>query len=136
MSNLTINAGDVYPVDPSACLFLDGIAGATIAAGETAYLDSATNTYKLADSNGAPALSVVKGIAMQSVVANQPIKLCYGGIINIGAGTPGTPYYQSATAGKVCPHGDLTTNDRVVRIGDCVAANRLNVSIFNTQVTL
>lgn len=135
MANLSITATNVIPA--SGYSYQDGIAGATIAAGETVYLDSATDTFKLADSNGTAAASAVRGIALHSVVSGQPIRVVTGGTVAIGAVmTAGVSYYQSATAGKLCPYADLTTNDRVVHVGYAATTGNLVLRIFETGVTL
>lgn len=106
MADLTITATSVVKgTNPSV---IQGTAGATITAGQTVYLDTTTNTYKLADGDGASPLYVVAGVALNGAATGQPLTIQTGGDITIGATVAsGIPYFQSATAGGICPAADL-----------------------------
>lgn len=116
MADLTITAANV--------LFTSGTketrnAGASITAGQAVYLDSATDTYKLAQCDGTAAEYAVRGIALHAAGTGQPLTIALtGAVINIGATTAKTTtYVLSAAAGGVAPQADLTSGQRIVRIG-------------------
>ena len=108
MADLSITAASVVP--GSRARILPGTAGATITAGQTVYLDSTTNTYKLADANSSAATAAVVGIAMNGASAGQPISvnvedddLTVGATLSMSAPV----YVQSATAGGIAPSADI-----------------------------
>lgn len=135
MAALTITAANVLP--GSNAETRQGTAGATITQGQVVYLDSATNTYKLADTNGAAALRSPAGIALNGASAGQPLMVQTGGDITIGATlTAGTAYYLGGTAGTIVPVGDLTTGDYPVIIGIAKSTTVLAVKIVESGVAL
>jgi hypothetical protein len=89
-----------------------GIAGATIAAGQQVYVDSAdSNKVKLGDNNLSAAAADVKGIALHGSANGQPLSYVEedpdftpGATLTVG-----TIYAASATAGGICPVADLTS---------------------------
>lgn len=90
-----------------------GIAGATITAGQMVYLDTATNTYKLAKADAA-ATSVVAGQCLDGGVSGRNIYINGPGVIgNPGfTSTAGTIYVLAAdTAGAIAPWADLGTGN-------------------------
>lgn len=115
MADLSITAANVLK-DGSAGT-TSGTAGVTILAGEALYLDSVTNTLKLAVATSAAAAAFV-GIALHGAAAGQPITYITGGLLTIGATVAlGQVYCVSATAGKICPYGDLVSTNFVSIIG-------------------
>lgn len=134
MSDLSITAANVVPA--ANAILIDGIAGATIAAGQLCYKDS-TNQYQLSDANGAAALRTVDGIAVNSASSGQPIKLQTGGDLNPGATVVvGKPYVLSATAGGIAPVTDLATGHYVSTIGIGTTASNISVKIHNSGVAV
>lgn len=115
-----------------------GTAGATIAIGQVVYLDSATSTIKLADSDGAVALKAAVGIAVSGAATGQYMwYLPTGSIFTMNAGlTAGTTYFLSNTAGGICPFADLGAGDYVVRIGYAASTTSFVVDIKDYGVTL
>lgn len=118
-ADLTITAANLIPVAGynAESQFL---AGATITRGQTVYLDTSTNTWKLADCDlsAAAAGSAGFGISLSDAVSGQPMFVQTDGDLGFGAIlTVGQIYCISATAGGICPYGDLTTNGRVTIIG-------------------
>jgi len=89
-----------------------GMAGATIVPGNVLYLDSTTNTLKLADGD-LDTESIVVGIALDSAISGRVCTYAPpGAVINIGATvTLGTIYVLSLTAGAICPWADIGTGD-------------------------
>ena len=111
---------------------------ASITAGQWVYLDSSTNRYLLADSNSATAeAKKAGGIALNGAALNQPLAVCTGGDVTIGATlTPGQPVYLSETPGGLQPAADLAAGENVCLIGLAKSATVLNVAIQTPGVTL
>lgn len=87
-----------------------GTAGASITAGQSLYLDTTTSTLKLADADASTSTCLGAGIALHAASSGQPISYVTGGFFTPGATlTKGMVYTVSATAGGICPIGDLTT---------------------------
>ncbi len=108
MTDISVTAASVTWV--SGVREAKGIAGATITPGQAIYLDTTTNTYKLADANVAAA-AVVAGVALDSAVSGRPFLFAPpGAVINFGATlAAGTIYELSETAGGICPSADIGT---------------------------
>lgn len=90
-------------------------AGATVAAGQVCYLDTATNTYKLAQATSAT-LAAAAGISIDGGVSGRDMFVAGpGSVINVGfTTTAGTIYVLSAgAAGGIAPWADLTTGNYV-----------------------
>lgn len=136
MADLTITAADV--VAGSGARTRTGTAGASIVAGEVVYLDSATNTYKLADCDSATAgVRSPDGFALHGSLSGQPLTVLESGPITLGAVlTAGVAYYLSATPGKVAPVADLATGDYPVILGIATTTSSLNVKIQESGVAL
>jgi hypothetical protein len=133
MADLTITAASV--VAGAGAPTKTGTAGAAIAAGEVAFLDTATTgKWQLADSDAATAEARGQtaniGIALNSAAADQPIVVQTGGAVTLGAVlTAGTAYYLSDTPGKLCPVADITGGDYVVLLGLAASASVLNLDV-------
>lgn len=127
MTDISVTAGNVTWV--SGTRWMLGIAGATITPGQSIYLDTATNTYKLADANAA-ASAVVAGIALDSAVSGRPFLFAPpGAVINWGATlTAGTIYELSETAGGVAPSADIGTGVYVNVL--CIGAGTGNAEVI------
>lgn len=135
MSDISITAANVVPV--AGYQFVDLVAGATITAGQVVYQDASDLKAKLADCDGAAALGVVKGIALNNASANQPVRVQTAGDLNIGATlTVGEIYVLSGDAGGVAPEGDLANPDKVSLIGVATTASNLKLNIFNSGATV
>jgi hypothetical protein len=137
MADLTITASQVLPGAESAgAQFAQGIAGASITAGQVLYLDSSTNTYKLADNNDtSQALSVAAGVALHAAGSGQPIRMQIAGPITIGAGAApgvGSVFCLSATAGGIAPVADLATGNRTTILGVGGASNTIILRIYSS----
>lgn len=112
-----------------------GIAGATIAAGDIVYLDSATTgKWQLADSDAAAAEARGQtsniGIALNSAALNQPIVVQTSGPVTLGAVlTAGVAYYLSDTPGKLCPVADIAGGDYFTLMGLAASTTVLNIDV-------
>lgn len=115
-----------------------GTAGATITAGQSVYLDTATRKYLLADSNSATAAAKLpKGVALHGAANNQPLAVQRGGDVTIGATlTPGTDYWLSDTPGGICPRADVGAGENAVFMGVAKSASVLSLDIKSSGVTL
>ena len=91
---------------------------ATITAGQTVYLDTAVEKWKLADNNDTAAKAVVAGIALNNASDDQPLHVLQEGQITIGGTVAvGTIYVQSSTAGGIAPAADLLSTNYVTKLG-------------------
>ena len=136
MADLTITAANV--VKGANATTRDGIAGATITAGQVVYRDSADGKYKLADSNSATAaVRSSDGIALNGASDNQPIEVLTEGDITIGATlTAGVAYYLSDTPGGIAPVADVGSGEYSTIIGIAESASVLNVQIHESGAAM
>ncbi len=134
MVDLTITAASVQK--GGNAVVDNGIAGASLTAGQVVYKDAATGTYKLADSNFAGA-TVPVGIALHAAATGQPIAVQTSGDITIGATlTAGSAYYFSETAGGIQPAADLGSGEVVGQLGLAKSTTVLELRINLPGVTL
>ena len=114
MADISITASAVVPSTAALNRRRRAIAGATIAAGEEIYLDTAaSNVAKLADANGASALiRTAVGMAINSASSGQPVEYITDDD-DLTIGTHGVTVngaiVGSATPGKLAPIADNTT---------------------------
>lgn len=110
--------------------------GATIAVGQSVYLDPADNEWKLADCDDTATTAGERGVAIAitpGVDGGQGLIATGGSIILVGASmTVGTQYIVSDTAGGIKPEGDKSTGDRVTNLGNAASATQLDL---NTRAT-
>jgi surface antigen len=110
MADLTITAANVA-AGANAAPVNQYLAGAAITQGQAVYVDSTTNTVKLADADALDT-SAAKGVALNAASIGQPITYQRYGNITIGATVvPGKAYYVSTTPGAICLESDLSTGD-------------------------
>ena len=112
------------------------IYGATIAVGVPVYVDSADGEHKIGDANASAITANCVGITMTpGVDAGYGIIAKSGPIILVGTTmVVGTNYYVGPTPGEIIPEGDLTTGDRVTRLGTASSATQLDLSIVATGI--
>lgn len=130
MADLTITKANV--IKGANSTVVNGIAGATITAGQAVYEDTTdSGKIKLADANGATALiATCKGIALNDALAGQPISYIVGNDLGLGAIlTVGTVYILSATAGGICPDADSASGMRKTIIGVATTTSNLRVAL-------
>lgn len=115
-TDVSITASAVVPSSNAVVRY--ATAGATITAGQLIYQDTSDTDAagqgkaKLSDANGATALRVVDGIAINSASAGQIVAfVTYDPALQIAASglTANTILISSATAGGLAPSADLTT---------------------------
>jgi len=111
-----------------------GKGGGTGTPGQSVYLDTTTNTYKLADAD-TDIESVVAGILLDNMVSGRPCLIAPpGAVINWGATlTAGTIYVQSTTPGGVAPWADLAAGDYVNVL--CIGAGTGNAEVIGKRGT-
>lgn len=135
MSDVVVTAGEVL-VD-AGTVKASGIAGASITAGQALYLDTATDTWKLADANGAAALNVLGGIALNSASSGQPIFVATDGTLDPGfTVTVAAVYVLSANAGGIAPVADLAQGWKTSIVGVGITASQLRLKIYNSLVAV
>lgn len=137
MTALSITATQVQPGTDASVVFRQGIAGATITAGQAVYLDATTDTYKLADSDLSAAGAAAVGIALNGAAAGQPLRIQCAGDITIGAAatmTVGVIYVLSSTAGGIAPAADIVAGVRVTLLGVASSASVLRMALFASGV--
>jgi len=135
MADISITAANV--VAGSDAVREAGTAGATVTAGQPVYLDPSDMKYKLADSNGAAALRVPSGIALNGAANNQPLVIQKGGDITIGGTmTAGVAYYLSDAPGGICPVADLGSGEYPCIVGIAKSTSVLSVNIQPSGVAL
>jgi hypothetical protein len=132
MADLVITAASVLA--DSSARTAHGTAGAAITAGQVVYLDPDTDTYKLADSNVAAARSPA-GIALHAAATGQPLTICEGGLINVGAALDDSvAYYLSDTPGGICPVADVGAGEYSVLLGMATTTALLRLKIQESGV--
>ncbi|MCZ2097738.1 MAG: hypothetical protein LC121_16005 [Anaerolineae bacterium] len=113
-----------------------GTAGATIVAGQAVYLDSSTNTYKLADA-GAATTDAMAGFALTGASSGQPVKVLTAGAMNATGLTAGEAYFLNTTAGSIGLYADLTGGtDYITYVGTASTTTAMVVDIHVSSVQL
>jgi len=135
MADLVVTAANV--VADSSASRVTGQAGEAITAGRAVYLSAITKKWMLADSNSATAeAKKAAGIALNGAALSQPLVVCTGGPVTMGATlVPGDPYYLSETPGGIQPATGLGAGENVCQLGLAISASVLNVAIQNPGVT-
>lgn len=132
MADLTITAASV--VAGAGAVIEHGFAGATVTAGQVVYLDSVTNTYRLADcDNASSAVRTVRGIALHAAASGQPLAVQTSGAITIGATVAaGVVYCVSDVAGAIRPVADQGSGDYTSLVGVGLTTSIIGVNIYNS----
>lgn len=128
MADITITVASVAA--GADAVTYQGTAGVTITAGQVVYLDSATGTLKLADSDSATAaVRSPFGIALHGSLAGQPLLVQRAGSLTIGATlTAGLAYYLSKTAGGICPVADIASGGYSTILGIATSTTVLKLA--------
>ena len=105
--------------------------GATIAFGQPVYLDISSGQYKLADANNTSVEAQVEAIAITPGASGGFGLIARTGTVTYTGTTfvVGRTYFVGQTPGSIIPPADLTTGDRVQRIGTAITADTLKLSI-------
>lgn len=136
MADISITAGSVVP--GTNAQVSRAIAGATITAGQTVYIDTtASNVLKLADANSSSLTATVAGIAVCGGAAGQYVTYQTSGRLTLGGTiTAGGVYVASSTAGGVAPVADLASGWRTSTIGIGLSTTVLDVRIHNSDTVI
>lgn len=136
MVDLVITAASVLPGAGASVKHVTS--GATVTAGKSVVRDPATGKWVLADSNHATAaLRTPGGVALNGASDGQPMAVLTDGPLTLGAVlTAGVAYYQSDTAGGICPVADVGSGERSVLIGIATTTSSLAVAIADSGVAL
>jgi len=124
MVDLVVTAANVQPAADS--VLKNFIAGATITAGQTLYVDANGKVQPCVATT--QALSKCIGVAMNGGSAGQPIVVCIGGGFNPGATAAiGTIYNASANAGGIAPAADAAAGNFTSMLGFGTAAGNIEM---------
>lgn len=116
MADITITAASVLA--SSDAITENGVAGATITAGQVVALNTTTGKYVLADADGAAGIDRPRGLALNNASDGQPLKIVKSGDVTFNAAlTAGVTYYLSPTPGGIAPRADVLTGDIVSVLG-------------------
>lgn len=136
MTDISVTAASVIAGNGASTK--QGVAGATITAGQIVYRDPADARYKLADNDAVPTAGFgAVFMALNGAAAGQPLAVLVGGNVTLNAVlTAGTSYYLSGTAGGIAPRADVTTGDDVVFLGTASSTTVLVFKPIISGVTL
>lgn len=137
MADLSVTAANCVPAAGS--LIGWGTSGATITAGKAIYLESSSNTWKLADNNSATAeVRQATALALTGSSAGQPVAyVTKDASVTLGATmTAGTDYYLSDTPGGICPVADLASGEYPLTIGMATSTTVIKLSFNYSGVAL
>lgn len=136
MADLTITAASVLSRTGGRVLY--GKSGVALTAGKVVYLDAASDSYKLSDSNSATAaIREVDGITLHASEIGQPIAVHSRGPLTIGATlVAGQTYALSETPGGIQPVADLAAGEYPTLLGMATSTTVLNVDIQSAGVSL
>lgn len=130
MADISITASLVLP--SSSASITAGVAGATITQGQSLYLDTATNTYKLADADGTSPAFTFAGIALVAASAGQKVLLATADAAGFTIGATvlaGDVIYLSDTPGGLTKTiGDLESLDKIVVVGVMLTTTTMNLT--------
>lgn len=134
MANVVITPANVVPPTTNTTTHVQSpaIAGEAVSAGETVCQLAADNKYYRADSNDADKKTVV-GIAGNTASgAGQRLDIITASpALEVGAhgAAVGTPLFQSATPGKMCPLADLASGSYPTLVAYAATSTTLQVAI-------
>lgn len=134
MPDLSITPANVIAAEGASKA--EYVAGATIAAGDAVYIDTAnSNVLKLAQADGTALEATVAGIALCGASTGQPCLIATAGDVDLGATlTVAQIYILSANAGKICAASELASSSYCSIIGVADAADNIGLSIHNSGV--
>lgn len=129
MADIIVTAANVQP-GAGAVINRSYNFGAAVLAGQSVYLDTDTNTWKLCDADASAAAAALGGIAMHGGANGQPAAVLTGGRYTVGGTVAvGEIYVGSGNPGGIAPKADLATADWVSILGIGVSATQIAVQI-------
>jgi hypothetical protein len=130
MPDLSITAASVLA--STSATKAEGVAGATITAGQSLYIDTAdSNKLKLYDADGSSPVNVFAGIALHGAATGQPIKYATKdpSFTPGFAALAGDSIYGSDTPGGVTKtFSELETADVVTSLGVMTSTTVMNLN--------
>jgi hypothetical protein len=126
MADISLTAASIKPSTNAQTLRVNF--GATITQGMAVYLDTSDNEYKIAHCETSATTANVAGIALTAGGDGQPGKIITAGNLTCDNVVAGETYILSAS-GKICPIGDVATNDYVTHIGIATTTTNLKLGI-------
>ncbi len=141
MANISITPANVVTVAGDTDV---GTAGEAITAGCACFMKSSDGKYWLADSDptavaAQAGTNVVRGIALNSAAADQPMTLQTAGTITIGATvTQGLAQYLGPTGdgGITETVADLSSDDWVTTLGVAISASVIELHFHKYAVQI
>jgi hypothetical protein len=129
-ADLAVTAASV--LKSSSAKVSEGIAGATITAGQAVYIDTSdSDKIKLADADGTAPANTFAGIALHAALAGQPIKYA----TNDSGFTPGftstagaVVYLSDVAGGLTATIGDLEAGDTITVVGVMTTTTVMNLN--------
>jgi hypothetical protein len=135
MAAISVTASQVLAGTGDDASFSQGVASATITAGQALYAHT-DGTIKGAITTTA-ATAACLGIALHAALSGQPIRYQTAGNITIGAAatmTVGESYFVDIAAGGISPAADVGTGEFSTFIGTAVTAAILKIRILASGV--
>lgn len=135
MAEITITASAVAPV-ASSTITEQRTAGATIAAGQWVYIDTAnSNVAKLAQADGTALEATVSGMALNSASSGQPVTVAISGQVTVGSVVAsGVFYWLSSTAGNMELFTDVASTEKESLVCYAASASVIEIVIKNTGI--
>lgn len=135
MANLTITAANVG-VGSSVRVRTVQV-GEAVSHAQPLYLNAADNKYYRADANASLAVAAASAISLSSASTDGYVVIVEteNALVNLGSTlVVGETYVVSATAGAICPIGDLTTGAYPCILGVATTSTLLKLNIFASGV--
>ena len=110
-----------------------GVAGASITAGQSVYIDTSdSNKIKLADANGTAPANTFAGIALNAASSGQPVSYCTNDSSGFTIGATvlaGDTIWLSPTAGGITKtESDLIAGCTKIVIGNMLTTTTMNLN--------
>lgn len=107
-----------------------GVAGATIVAGNTLYLNSSNQLVPCEHDQTATEAACV-GIALNGAATGQPVRYATSGNIDVGGVLVlGETYVVGAAAGAIAPVADIAAGEFATILGIATSASNLKMGIL------
>lgn len=129
MAALSVTPASVLP--SSRAVLEQGVAGATMLAGQTSYKD-ASSLWQLGDANASPPANSMSGIVAVGVSAGQPVSIVKSdpGFTPGFTALAGDTIWLSPTAGGLTKTiGDLVSGCTVISAGVMLTTTTMNLNI-------
>src|SRR5689334_2100256 len=136
MAALTVTAANVIAA-AGATIDTSRNFGATITAGQSVYLDTVTNTYKLFNAITSAVTGKLAGVALNGGSSGQPAAILTDGNYNPGATVAvGVVYVGGGTNGAINPSADLVSTWFSNVLGIATTTSNILVKLLNSCVAL